>query len=123
MVVSFDPPAEYAGLAVGGPRGKGLAVVLSPVWAVSRRVKDVRGALVNPAPDSEERGDDALGPGGKGERDRGDEAYLCALVMPGLLPGSYGIGLWRQVVVQVSRMEEEVLMEWDEATRYYYLTV
>jgi kinesin family protein 2/24 len=45
------------------------------------------------------------------------------MVMPAMLSGSYGVSLWRQVVVWVEEMEGEVLMEWDEATRYYYLTV
>lgn len=40
-----------------------------------------------------------------------------------MLPGSFGISPWRQVVVRVEEMEAEVLMEWDEATRYYYMTV
>jgi kinesin family protein 2/24 len=45
------------------------------------------------------------------------------MVMPAMLPGSYGVSLWRQVVVGVEEMESESLMEWDEATRFYYLTV
>lgn len=62
---------------------------------------------------------------GQGEEiDEGKgEAYLCALLAPSPLPGSHGISLWRQVVVRVDEMEAEVLLEWDEATRYYYITV
>ncbi|KAL2021906.1 hypothetical protein VTK56DRAFT_6501 [Thermocarpiscus australiensis] len=107
MVVSWNPPREYAGFSAAG--GKDLAVVLAPTWAVAERVKDVRGVQVNP--------------GGVGAEAKPDDAYLCALVMPSLLPGSYGVSLWRQVVVTVEQMEGEVLMEWDEATRYYYMTV
>lgn len=107
MVVSWNPPAEYASFAVAG---KSYVMVLCPAQAAGGRVRDVRGELVNP------EGGDA------GGEEKG-EAYLCALVMPALLPGSYGVGLWRQVVVKVEEMEAEVLMEWDEATRYYYMTV
>lgn len=107
MVVCWDPAAaaggEYAGFAVGG---RGYGMVMCPANAVGGRVKDVKGVVVNP----------------EGHAVEG-EAYLCALVLPALLPGSYGISPWRQVVVRVGEMEAEVLMEWDEATRYYYMTV
>ncbi|GAB1317016.1 hypothetical protein MFIFM68171_07226 [Madurella fahalii] len=105
MVVIWNPPAEYAFVGVGE---KSCAMVLCPAPAVSEKVKDVRGVQVNP-------GDVKM-------EDKG-EAYLCALVMPSLLPGSYGISLWRQVVVTVEQMEAEMLLEWDEASRYYYKTV
>ena len=81
-------------------------MVMCPANAVGPWVKDARGAVVNP--------------GGEGAE---GEAYLCAYVAPALLPGSFGISLWRQGVVRVADMEAEVLMEWDEATRYYYMTV
>ncbi|KXX79904.1 Kinesin-like protein Klp59C [Madurella mycetomatis] len=105
MVVSWNPPAEYASVAVGE---KSFAMVLCPAPAVSENVKDVRGIQVNP---------------GTAEIQANGEAYLCALVMPSLLPGSYGISPWRQVVVKVEQMEAEMLLEWDEASRYYYRTV
>jgi kinesin family protein 2/24 len=109
MVVAWDASAgEYARFAVGG---KSYAVVMCPVGGVGGWVRDVRGEVVNPSREGGENGE------GKGQ------AYLCAMVMPAMLPGSYGVSLWRQVVVGVEEMEGEVLMEWDEATRYYYLTV
>ncbi|KAK3305967.1 P-loop containing nucleoside triphosphate hydrolase protein [Chaetomium strumarium] len=101
MVVSWKPPAQYASFSVGG---KSYAMVLCPAQAVGEKVKDALGRQVS-------------GGGGAGE------TYLCAIVLPALLPGSYGISPWRQVVVQVDEMEAEVLLEWDEATRYYYMTV
>lgn len=108
MVVSWrSATGEYKALEVGG---KSYAMVMCPVQAVGGKVRDVRGVVVN---DSPEDG------GQQGE----SEGYLCAMVMPSLLPGSFGISLWRQVVVRVEEMEAEVLMEWDEATRYYYMTV
>lgn len=45
------------------------------------------------------------------------------MVAPSLLSGSYGISLWRQVVVRLDEMEAEVLLEWDEVTQYYNMTV
>jgi kinesin family protein 2/24 len=107
MVVSWVPSAggEYAAFVVGG--GKGYAVVLCPAGAVGPRVRDVKGEVVNPG----------------GEGAAAADGWLCALVAPAMLPGSFGVSLWRQVVVGVEQMEGEVLMEWDEATRYYYMTV
>lgn len=105
MVVSWRPPAEYAAFAVGD---KAYAMVMCPVQAVGERVRDAKGVLVNPA---------------HGEAEAKGEKYLCAAVFPALLPGSFSIALWRQVVVRIEEMEAEVLMEWDEATRYYYMTV
>ena len=107
MVVQYTPKAEYAAFATNSERGKGYAMVMCPVSAVDGRVRDVKGTVVNPTE------------GGKGE----EGGYLCAMVAPAVLPGSFGIAVWRQVVVGGGEMEEEVLMEWDEATRYYYLTV
>ncbi|KAL4780069.1 P-loop containing nucleoside triphosphate hydrolase protein [Aspergillus varians] len=49
--------------------------------------------------------------------------YLCALVLPERLAQAYEVNLWRQVVVDVGAMDAEVLLEYDSATRYYYLTV
>lgn len=101
MVVSWNPPAEYKSFMVNK---KAYAMVMCPVRAAGERARDTRGELVG---------------GIEGD----EEGYLCALVMPALLPGSFGVGLWRHVVVKVAEMEAEVLMEWDEATRYYYMTV
>ncbi|KAK4119150.1 P-loop containing nucleoside triphosphate hydrolase protein [Parathielavia appendiculata] len=106
MVVRWQTRPEYGSFAVGG---KAYAMVMCPVHAVGERVRDVKGVQVNP------QSEDAA--------ERKGETYLCALVTPSLLPGSYGISLWRQVVVKVEDMVAEVLMEWDEATRYYYMTV
>ena len=53
----------------------------------------------------------------------GQTAYRCALVAPGILPGAFDVGLWRQWVIPVDRMVAEVLLEYDAATRYYYEVV
>jgi kinesin family protein 2/24 len=51
------------------------------------------------------------------------EAYICPLIAPSLLPASYGTRLWRQVVLRVDEIEAEMLLEWDEVTWHYYMTV
>ncbi|KAK3317300.1 P-loop containing nucleoside triphosphate hydrolase protein [Cercophora scortea] len=104
MVVSIVPLAAgvFGGYALSG---KSFVLVLCPAAAVGERVRDMAGEQVNP--------------GSGTQTDR----YLCALVLPGFMPGSYGVSLWRQCVVGLEEMEGEVLMEYDAATRYYYMTV
>jgi hypothetical protein len=51
------------------------------------------------------------------------ETYICPLIAPSRLPASYGTRLWRQVVLRADEIEAEMLFEWDEVTRHYYMTV
>ncbi|KAK4186275.1 hypothetical protein QBC35DRAFT_501606 [Podospora australis] len=106
MVVSWTPGPEYSIFGAAGSGSKTFAVILSPTEVVGERVRDVKGVLVNP-PET----------GGKEKR------WLCAMVTPAILPGAYDISIWRQAVVAEDQMTGEVVMEWDAATRYYYLTV
>lgn len=53
----------------------------------------------------------------------GEAAYRCALVSPGLMPGAFEVNMWRQWVVTVRQMKNEVLLDYDAATRYYYESV
>ncbi|KAL3472539.1 P-loop containing nucleoside triphosphate hydrolase protein [Aspergillus californicus] len=57
-----------------------------------------------------------------GEGGQGEE-FLCAMVLPGSLDSAYEVHLWRQVVVHVDDMQAEVLLEYDSATRYYFIAV
>ncbi|AEO59677.1 hypothetical protein MYCTH_2308140 [Thermothelomyces thermophilus ATCC 42464] len=135
MVVGWTPPPEYAMFAQAAGGGKAYAMIMCPARAAGPRTRDVLGNLVADklATTAAARGEgnDTDGSGGSGGgvggggggSDENDDAYLCALVMPSLLPGSYAIAPWRQVVVKVKEMESEVFMEWDEASRYYYMTV
>ncbi|KAK3689039.1 P-loop containing nucleoside triphosphate hydrolase protein [Podospora appendiculata] len=113
MVVSIVPLAGgvFGGYALSG---KSYVLVLCPAAAVGARVRDLLGEQVNPGRDM-----DAETGSGRSTADR----YLCALVTPGFMAGSYGVNLWRQCVVALDQMEAEVLMEYDAATRYYYMTV
>lgn len=106
MVVSWTPPRGYH---IGMPyAGLKLAVILSPVKSVPEHVRDAGGKLVN----------DSDGPvNGTAKK------YLCAMVSPALLPEAYEVVLWRQVAIEVEHMDTEVLLEYDSATRYYYMAV
>jgi kinesin family protein 2/24 len=50
-------------------------------------------------------------------------AYLCAMVTPGLMAKSYELNLWQQIVINVGMMEQEIFLEYDPGSRYYYISV
>ncbi|KAL8288418.1 hypothetical protein RB597_000503 [Gaeumannomyces tritici] len=106
MVVRWEPEAAFK-LKVPGHQS--LALVLCPQSALGPGVRDALGSEVSPAAG-----------GGESEKSHG---YLCALVLPGMVPGAYEVNMWRQIVVPVENMEAEVILEYDPATRYYYMSV
>ncbi|KAK0624995.1 P-loop containing nucleoside triphosphate hydrolase protein [Bombardia bombarda] len=109
VVAAWGDGGFYSSVAAAAGIGmaKNYALILCPASAVGERVRDVRGVKVN----------------GK-EKEEGDgERYLCAMILPAIMPGAYSISMWRHVVVGVEQMEEEALLEFDNATRYYFLTV
>ncbi|TVY21755.1 Diatom spindle kinesin-1 [Lachnellula arida] len=114
MVVSYVMPLER-GAALGLPNDPKLAVLLCPEEAIQGSAKDALGEAVNP-------GEDGNVNTGKSGADNGDR-YLCALLMPGQTPDAYELNLWRQIVVDVNSMDAEVHLEYDAATRYYYVSV
>lgn len=94
--------------------GHNMVVILCPRSAVGPGVRDVLGNEVSKVG----------GPSGKeGEEGTEPQSYLCAMVLPSILPESYELSLWRQVVVDVEAMEAEVLLEYDTATRYYFMKI
>ena len=105
MVVQHNPKKYFLGC---NWREKKYAMILSPASAVDERVCDLMGKRVE---SKDEEG-----------KDRGGR-YLAAIITPSLLPGSFLVNLWKQIVVNADEIEAEVLMEYDEATRYYYLTL
>lgn len=115
MVVSWNEP-HVSSSAVDVPGSPKLAVILCPVEAVLGTVKDVHGNLVNPTDSSPDDTEDNNGT-------RSGAKYLCALVTPAVMADAYDLNLWRQIVVDVSVMEKEVLLEYDAATRYYYTSL
>ena len=52
----------------------------------------------------------------------GDErSYICAAVAPGLVPTSYELHVANKKTFKAGDFEVEVLMEYDMATRYYFI--
>lgn len=91
-----------------------LAVVLCPAEAVLKTVVDALGTTASPDERSHtDPQDDGAG---------GHARYLCALVVPGSMPNAFELNLWRQVVISVGMMENEAILEYDAATRYYYIS-
>lgn len=114
MVVSWNQPPDCS-LALGLPDGVRLAVVLCPVEAVLGSHQDVPGDVV-----------DLTGSDEAGIRDNNTSCgtrYLCALVTGGMMSEAYELNMWRQIVISVSMMDKEVVLEYDVATRYYYISV
>ncbi|KAK7421632.1 hypothetical protein QQX98_002099 [Neonectria punicea] len=104
MVVSWTPPA---GSSMALP-GMNMVVVLSPAPAVANGVSDVpENGVSQGYTDTESKG----------------PRYLCAMVTPAIMSEAYDLHLWRQVVVDVERMDTEVFLEYDVATRYYYIAI
>lgn len=53
---------------------------------------------------------------------KGDERkFVCAIVGPSIMAGAYEMFVSSTEVKLVADMEKEVLMEYDFATRYYYM--
>lgn len=109
MVVKWTPRSDQ-----GFPKtlagGTTKALVLCPTDAVESTVKDFLGNEVNTT-----RSDG--GDTGKSKR------YLCSMITPGPMSETYVLRPWQQVVVDTEMMVAEVCMEYDEATRYYYMVI
>jgi hypothetical protein len=86
-----------------------LAVVLRPQQAVVLQVRYALGSLVNPKISDDDTSQE--------ENSFNSQRYLCAMISPGALVNAYEIHLWRQVVINISTMDAEVLLEYDTATR------
>ncbi len=114
MVVSYVLPLERAE-ALGLPDGLKLAVLLCPTEAIQGNAKDALGKVVNP------RENGHINPGKSGVDNGG--RYLCAPLTPGQTADAYELNLWRQIVIDVDSMDVEVHLEYDAATRYYYVSV
>jgi kinesin family protein 2/24 len=98
MVVSYNP-TQPTGLKIN------LAMVMCPSWALETDVRDYRGAVM------------------KRNQEEGTRSYVCSMVSPGMLQDSYSPSAWRQVVVDVKDMEAEVVLEYDAATRFYFMGI
>jgi kinesin family protein 2/24 len=113
MVVSWkNLPGR--GLDLDVPEGLNLAAILCPVKTVQRIAKDALGNVINTTES------DYINIGNNGADD--GASYLCAFVKPGLMAETYELNLWRQVVIDVSSMDKEIILEYDARTRYYYIS-
>lgn len=113
MVVSWNEPSG-PGSALRVLDGLKLAVVLCPVDAVPRIVKEALGNVRNST--------DSAHADTRDKGTSGSVHYLCALVTPGLTAEAYELNMWRQIVVAVDSIEKEVFLEYDAGTRYYYIS-
>jgi kinesin family member 2/24 len=48
-------------------------------------------------------------------------AYICANIEPAEFQNAYSINIWKQKAVLKADMETEVILEYDKASRYYFL--
>ncbi|KAF7560208.1 hypothetical protein G7046_g3924 [Stylonectria norvegica] len=103
MTVSWTPPRGHP-MALPGLN---LVTILCPAAAVGEDVCDAFGKKVKTS----------------GAGDEKDGRYLCAVVTPALMAEAYDVQLWRQIVLGVEVMEGEVILEYDVATRYYYIAI
>ncbi|KAK1757109.1 hypothetical protein QBC47DRAFT_342142 [Echria macrotheca] len=104
MVIAYRPDTvPFQGAQFGA---RNYAMVMAPAVSLGDRVCDIRGNRVNTQQTSDDK-----------------PKYLCAIFTPGLMTGSFTLHVWHQVVIGVDEMEDEALMEFDYATRYFYLTV
>lgn len=112
MAISYipSPPHHHHGLDIAAvPANAELAVVLCPSEAVGSSGGDGGGGG-----STNDAHGNALKPrGGSTAR------YLCAQVTPGGVSETYEVNLWQHIIVDVSRMEREVILEYDAGTRYY----
>jgi kinesin family protein 2/24 len=105
MVVTYNPHRD-TGMKVN------MAMVHCPDWAIETEVKDAHGKAIT-------RGD------------IGRRRYLCSMVSPATLKmndpaamkDAYDVSIWTQFVIDVEDMEAEMILEYDEASRYYYLVI
>lgn len=113
MVVSWRPLPHVCS-ALGFGNDLKLAAALCPTDAMPGAVDDAVDNLGSP-----EEGRHAER---EGDGDDGQERYLCALMTAGKSPQTYQLKLWQQTVISVGVMEDEVILEYDAGTRYYYIS-
>lgn len=71
-----------------------------------------------------------LSPDGAFEKDAGKREevmskgrYICAPVVEAVMADAYNLALDMTKQVAVDHMEAEVFMEWDSATRYWFMNI
>jgi kinesin family member 2/24 len=51
------------------------------------------------------------------------KTYVCAKVEPAAFRNAYSLSIWKQKVICEDDFDVEVVLEYDEATRYYFLGI
>lgn len=115
MVVSWSPTPEVCSALGLIEQGVKLAVVLCPGDAVSGTVEEAVGNVAN--------SEQCRYANSKKDSGNGHARYLCALMTPGSMANTYELNLWRQTTIAVEVMEEEVIVEYNAVTRYYYISL
>jgi len=122
MVVSFRGPKFMWPVPPGDFK---MAVILCPADVLHPGVQDARGRMVNAdaATREAEEKDPRTGKDYTTTDNDTGKRWLCALVFPGIIPEAYSVSLWRQMVLDEAWMDAEVFLEYDDATRYYFITL
>ncbi|KAH8667607.1 diatom spindle kinesin 1 [Tricladium varicosporioides] len=61
--------------------------------------------------------------GTNGEENSKKAGYICCIVMPSPMKNAYELDVRHQSIFKIEEMDKELLMEYDQATRYYFLTI
>lgn len=51
------------------------------------------------------------------------QTYLCCGLAPSIMNGTYELHVKQEMIVDVNDMEDEIQVEYDSATRFYYILV
>ncbi|KAF2018023.1 diatom spindle kinesin 1 [Aaosphaeria arxii CBS 175.79] len=100
MVVCVKKPVG-TGETVGTVRGLTMAMILCPTSALDENHRMSLEAKPNP----------------------GKAAYLCATVVSTPSAKAYTLHPWEQVVVDVTDMENEIILEYDSSSHNYYMVL
>jgi kinesin family protein 2/24 len=57
------------------------------------------------------------------EKEDGSKRYICTEISPSVMADAYTLAIEHQCLVALDEMEKEVLMEYDGATRFYFINV
>lgn len=63
-----------------------------------------------------------LSPATFGSQSAADEkSYTAAQVAPAMFRNAFTLNIWKQMTIKEEDIDSEVVLEYDEATRYYFL--
>jgi kinesin family member 2/24 len=86
----------------------GMVVRLCP--SGSKVGKQELALIMSPAPQESMIEDEQLG-----------RSFICARVEPAVYRNAYSLNIWKQKAISENDFDTEVILEYDEASRYYFL--